>query len=444
MQTYRTGLDATESSGVDLLEEIVSKLPKERKIYTTQALIFVMVSHYLIDKWSLSSSVRVLLERGAEKFLGNCKRTRAGKISKNTSGISQARSALSIDSLNLVWGFLLKELKSQDMLWHGHLVKTIDGCSELLKPIEQLRKDYPPTKNQFGESAYPAIQMTVLHDALTGLAEDVEISPLNGEKKSSELEQAHKIISRLLSNIILVADRGFGIFQIVRSAKNQGVEVVLRLKEGMSKRILGKVLEAGADEEMHWSPSRDELKSHPDWNKGESIKGRIITQRVIRKDGKEIFLTIFTTLGKDYSAADIIQLYGKRWEIEGEIRDLKKTIGLSEISARTPQMIEKEILAAIIAYNIVRATILAAAKAHGIEDPKRLSFKNAFIIVKETTWRLMEASSDKEREHILERALYWVAARENKKRDRPSYPRTVYKKSQTYPSKKKNTEGVWV
>ena len=438
MRSRRTGLEASESEGLLLLEELVLKIPRERKLYTSQALCFLMIGHYLVDKWSLSTSIRVLLESGAKKFLGSCKRNRENRISSNTSALSQARTALSLESLNRVWSDLLSQLKGQELLWNNSRVKTIDGCSEQLKPLASLRKSYPPTTNQFGQSAYPVVQMTVLHDVLTGLAEDVEIDPLNGDDGSSELKQAAKIISRIESGTILVADRGFGILQMVRRAQERGVEVVFRLKEVMSKSLVGYAVESGVDIEIDWSPSKAELKSHPDWKPTDSVRGRLITSRVIAGE-KEIFLTIFTTLGKEYSASSILELYGRRWEIEGEIRDLKKTIGLSELSARTAKMVQKEITAAIIAYNIVRAMILAAAKAHKVADPKRLSFKNAFIIVKETTWRLMEAPSAKERLHILERALYWIAVRENKKRPGRSFPRTVFKKSQTYTSKKEKS-----
>ena len=442
-----TGRDASESSGLELLEELVRRLPRERRVFTTQALCFLMIGHYLVERWSLSESLRVLLETGAQKFLGRCKRVDRGVHSLNTSGISQARSALSIEALRSVWQALLSELKEHDVQWHGRGVKTIDGSSEALPPLSALRRAYPPTKNQFGESVYPVLQLTMMHDAMSGVAEDYELAPLNGDARRGELEQSRLIMSRLSGGTVVIADRGHGILQMVRHAHTHGLDVVYRLKEDIAKSLMRRnkvaiALQVDLDLSVEWAPSKEELREHPGWKPHDSIPGRIITKRVLSKD-KELFLVLFTTLDKSFGASDIVKLYGHRWEIEGEIRDLKKAIGLSEITAHTPAMIAKEVTAAIVAYNIVRAVILAAAKAHGIDDPKRVSFKNAFVVVKDTVWRILEARTRQERDRLMERCLYWIAARVNKKRTRRSFPRTVYKRQSKYKPKRPNNDGVW-
>ena len=438
-------LDRVEDreKGLALLEELIRIAPRERRVFTTQSLCFLMVGSYLVERWSLASGLRVLLETGAKKLLGSCKRVRNGEHSRNTSGLSQARSKLMLEPLREILSELVRRLTGRGETWHGRVVKTLDGSGELLLPREELRLAYPPTSNQFGESAYPMMMLTVCHDTLSGVLEDYEVGPLNGEKQENELQQSLQIMSRMERGSVVMADRAHGILKMVRHAKNEGLDVVYRLTDERAKKVLNGSIVPGIDRIVEWSPSKAELKKYPEWNEGERVKGRIISRRIV-KSNKEFLLVLFTTLGKEeYPADEIVELYARRWEIEGEIRDLKKTIGLSEISAHTSAMIEKEVVAAMIAYNIVRAVILAAAERYGIEDPKQVSFKNAYEIVRDTTWRLLEAGSQTERQRLIDSALDWIAARINKPRPGRSYPRTAYKVPATYPSKKRQLDGSW-
>jgi len=47
------------------------------------------------------------------------------------------------------------------------------------------------------------------------------------------------------------------------------------------------------------------------------------------------------------SPEQVLALYGKRWNIETDLRSLKRTVRLHHISARNESMMEKELLTAI-------------------------------------------------------------------------------------------------
>jgi len=61
------------------------------------------------------------------------------------------------------------------------------------------------------------------------------------------------------------------------------------------------------------------------------------------------WIYLFTTL--DLPAEEIVALYGRRWNIETDLRALKRTVHLHQLKARSVDGMEKELLTAVCAYN---------------------------------------------------------------------------------------------
>ena len=73
-------------------------------------------------------------------------------------------------------------------------------------------------------------------------------------------------------------------------------------------------------------------------------------------------------------------LYCHRWEIELRFRDIKTTMGMELLRTQSPEMIRKEIMMHMIAYNALRLLMLKAGKAHG-RNHRRLSFKGVLQVL---------------------------------------------------------------
>lgn len=78
-----------------------------------------------------------------------------------------------------------------------------------------------------------------------------------------------------------------------------------------------------------------------------------------------------------YPADQIIALYAWRWRIETLFRELKIPLSADVLRSQTPEGIRKEIIARLIALNIVRILMLEAATAAQVPDPLRISFVHA-------------------------------------------------------------------
>src|SRR5262249_23219605 len=65
---------------------------------------------------------------------------------------------------------------------------------------------------------------------------------------------------------------------------------------------------------------------------------------------------------------------------EVDIRSIKSTLRMDVLRCKTPAMVEKEIWAHLLAYNLLRTVMAVAASANGIE-PRAVSFKGAKQVV---------------------------------------------------------------
>ena len=132
----------------------------------------------------------------------------------------------------------------------------------------------------------------------------------------------------------------------------------------------------------------------------------------------------------------MVALYGQRWNIETDLRSLKHTVHLQELSSRSSDGMEKELLAALCAYNLVRAVMALAGRRSGTVA-RRLSFTQVLDVVNSAWPRLIAAASPEEHDAEFERVLDWAAACKlpNRKKRR-SYPRQVWGRGFHFPRRK--------
>ena len=77
-------------------------------------------------------------------------------------------------------------------------------------------------------------------------------------------------------------------------------------------------------------------------------------------------------------------LYRRRWQAELHLRSLKTHLQMEHLRAKKPDTVRKEFYTHLLAYNLIRGTMLEAAMAAGVA-PHQLSFKgtlqalNAFL-----------------------------------------------------------------
>src|SRR5205823_1315094 len=121
----------------------------------------------------------------------------------------------------------------------------------------------------------------------------------------------------------------------------------------------------------------------------------------------ERFRVVTTILDPAVDGGQIADLYHRRWDGEVDIRSLKSTMKMDVLRCKTPEMVEKEIWAHVLAYNLLRTVVAVAATANGIE-PRRVSFKGAKQAVTAFAPKI-EAARPEDRPALIDALLAVVA-----------------------------------
>jgi hypothetical protein len=104
-------------------------------------------------------------------------------------------------------------------------------------------------------------------------------------------------------------------------------------------------------------------------------------------------LVVVTTLlnAKKYRREEIADLYRRRWLVELDIEAIKITLGMDVLRCQTPEMVRKEIWTCLLAYNLIRKTMLQAAQRNEL-SPRQLSFATAVQTVA-ASWMVLPIAS---------------------------------------------------
>lgn len=408
-------------------------------IYSARVVIWMMINQRLHARGTLASSVEQLVQGRFDPLLSRCKRVQSRKIAVSTGGYCQARQHLPRLLVSRSMDELIERLRNRLLESGSRLAQRVyllDGSSLQLEHEPELVHAYPPASNQHGKAHWPVMRVVVLHDLETGLAEHPYWGPLNGRQAVSEQALAERAMQHVPAGSVIVGDRNFGIFSTVYSAQQQGLAVVVRLTavRAQSKSLRGGPIAQEGVYPVWWRPSRWDGKRRRDWPVDACVEGRLIAWRVGRGKHKQ-WLYLFTTLS--WPAEEVVALYGRRWNIETDLRSLKQTVRLQRITAQSADMMEKELLAAVMAYNLVRAIMFLAAQRAKI-DVRQLSFTYACNIVLDGYPKILAARGAKQKQQELEKIVDLVGrCRLPKRIKHRSYPREVWGRGYRFPIRKR-------
>lgn len=148
---------------------------------------------------------------------------------------------------------------------------------------------------------------------------------------------------------------------------------------------------------------RTEAWSREEW---EALSGSLslrLIRLVVRTPGfrtREVTLeTTLTDAGTD--PADALRaLYAQRWEVELHFHQIKILLGLDILRCKSPELIEKEALMHLMAYNLVRLLMPQAANTHGA-DLGRISCKGTLDTVRHFAAAIHAARATPRRQDAL-------------------------------------------
>jgi hypothetical protein len=398
-------------------------LPVRQRVFTLPLVVWLMISQRLYPKATLSTAVQQVVQGPPKQLLPNHKRIREGTVSCHTGAYSDARQAVPVAVAEAVADrvsdHLMKTCREALPGWNRR-VFILDGSSLEMPHTTDLVDAYPPD----AKSHWPVLRILVAQELTTGLAQRPCWGPMYGPEAVSEQALTEQMLDRFPHQSVFMGDINFGVFTVAFATTQRGHDVLFRLQPSRAAVVgRGLALQSGLDREVCWRPSAYERKRHPELPADASVRGRLIVQEVAASDGSRVTLYLFTTLG--LTAEQLVHLYGQRWDVETDLRALKRTVDLQALHCHSVDMIAKELVLAIVGYNLVRAVMNAAAEEYGL-NPRRLSFSRSQDVVNAALPGLEATTTPAEYQLKLRRLLQLVASCKLPDRKRPSTPRAVW------------------
>jgi hypothetical protein len=336
-----------------------------------------------------------------------------------TGSYVTARSKLPLTMLREVNRSLCRQLDEHlgsNGLWRGLRPKAEDGTSAQMPDTIANQAVYPQPGSQAPGCGFPVIQLVGLIDlSHGGLCDFAESNIETGELRGHDQMEGH-----LTEGDVLVADRLYSSYEVIARLKQRGVEFIGRNHQAR-KCDFRRGTKIGPNERLQvWGKPRQQPAlsrlSAEEWQQlPEQLEMRVIRVKGPNREGKQSIRYVVSTLidADKYPWQEVASLFVHRWEIELRFRDIKTTMGMELLRTKSPEMIRKEVLMHMIAYNVVRLLMLKAGKAHGVNH-RRISTKGALQVMEESRFcfekaagkpRLLGAEKDQLLSHIAEREV---------------------------------------
>jgi len=326
--------------------------------------------------------------------------------SSSTAAYCQARKNFDLPSLEAILRHTSKQLQTMantDRLKDRRVV-VVDGTGVSMPDTAENQHVWPQQIKQKPGCGFPQASICACFCLQTGALLSYEV----GNKKSHELPMLRKQWGTFKSGDIFLGDKGFCSYYDLSSFKDRGVDSVITLArrrpvtETESVKVLGK-----DDLLIQWKkPIRSKASSYSkeDWKSlPETLLLRQIKVRVNQPGFRVTTFHIITTLldAKEYPAAELADIYFQRWDVELFFRDIKTTMGMDILRCKTPDMVRKEILMHLIAYNCIRWLMFEAAKEKGARL-RRISFKGSVQALRQWEPHLSQTKINRqERERLI-------------------------------------------
>ena len=394
---------------------------------------------------SLGGMLEELRDGKVGKLFEQQTETRKGRIvpiSMNTSGFSKARHRLPLALVEQVCTELSKTVRLRSgsgLKWRGVKVYALDGTFLELARTEDVDLNFPRARNQHGPVQSPKMLCLFMHDIITGIAVNPTYGASHGDKATSEQALAKRILSQAESGSLIIGDRNFGVFSVGFAAQQLGQDILFRMTSLRAKRLFGEEYsQEKVDKPVTWVVSAPTLKNNHEIPMGSVLRGRVIKRVVKSTNGEPLELLFFTTSKEPADA--LVKLYRERERIEHDIRALKCTLSMSMLYTKTADMVKKELLLGVAAYNLIRGVITQiAAKVDLL--PRQVSFSRAAHLIQVFGPRIVEAKSRDEINSLIQNLAHaFTQMRIYERKSKRTEPRKVVRDKRKFPLMRSSRE----
>lgn len=398
--------------------------------YTAFVTVWLLVYQRLTGNGTLADAVAHLLATRAAADPA------ASVPSANTGAYNHARQRLSADLVEHLADRLFDALTTRPA--GTRPIFALDGTTLRLAPTPALRRAFPPAANQHGASAWPILHVGVAHDLDTGLAVRPAFGPMYGPGAVSELDLVTRVLARLPAGATVLGDANFGVFGLAHAATRAGHPVLVRLTPVRFRAMARAAVPVRPGTwALTWRPTRADRRTHPGLPADAAVTGWIHACAVTTDPGGDpLTLYLFTTV-PDWDGPAAAAVYKRRQQVETDLRSLKTGLKMAELTARTPDMVGKEVVVGVLALNLVHQVRRVVAAKAGV-PARRVGFSSIWGMVRALLEVVGRGIGWDDLGRVFDRLVdaYGRARLPNRKGFR-SYPREIIPRGRQYPWRKR-------
>jgi hypothetical protein len=359
-----------------------------------------------------------------------------GSVAEGDSAYIQARQRLPRERLEKALTATAQAAArraGQGTVLQGRPVKVVDGSTNQLADTRESQQRYPQPTTQKPGCGFPVLKLAVLFCLHSGAVLEV----LLGSLHHHDLRLLRGLWERLKHGDILLGDRAYGEYTTLAGLPQQGVDVVARLHQ-MRKVDFRKARRLAKNDGLFvWTKSfqQSQILTPAEW----VLLPAQITVRIVRftatiRGFRGRRVTLVTTLldPSAYPAQELAAVYARRWRLELCLRDLKTSLGMDQLRCKSPDMAEKELLAYLVAHNLIRCVMAEVVAQYSVEG-ERISFKGTVDALRQYSAAIARARNHKMRQQLWDDLLLNLARDLVPLRPGRQEPRAVKRRPKAYP-----------
>lgn len=384
----------------------------------------------VVTAWELIQSLVFHVVAGAGTLAQHVKPLTGKQITDGA--LAQRRALLPIMVFDQLLAAALRPkaqpTRQPEAFYQGLRLCGVDGSWFSVANTPQNKKHLHKAQSRRGRAAFPKVGVVVLVE----LGLHNPLAAALGAQGESEMVLAQQVLAAQPPRSLVIKDRYYGVpKQVVQWPAAAERHFLVRVKQNLRRRLLEVYPDGSA---------LVEIRSGQETRLVRELLGRV--QRGGR--GKVTTVRLWTSLldWRRYPAAELLALYGRRWEQEGFYKELKVDLRSAPcLQSHTPLTALQELAALLLAYAVLVDYRLQAATAGSI-GVLRISFLKTLQVV-QGLWQFLEVSADlltpAQVRLVVRRALHRIAEMAIPKRRPRACPRALRQPVSRWPRLRRNS-----
>ena len=313
--------------------------------------------------------------------------------------------------------------------WRGLAVYGVDGSHLRVPDTPENDRPFGRPKSRRGRAGYPQVRIVALRVLRSHLLAGLAVGAYN----EGEGTLAAALWPKLPDESLTIVDRGFLSYRLFPHLQASGPHRhwLTRAKGTLQWRVRQRL---GPHDSLVDLPVHRTLRrAHPELP--DTLTARAI--RYHRRGFRPQTLLPSLLDPVAYPAAEIVELYHERWELEVAFDEVNPhTLERAEaLRSRAPERIRQELWGLAIGYNLVRLEIQRVATRADLA-PQRIRYRHALMLIRNfwlTAWLAPPGALPRRLEALHDEcALLILPPRRSQRR----FPRAVKIKMSNYPLKR--------